>query len=216
MDVMDNVAGILLAAGSSQRFGADKQSALVDGIPMLTRAASTMLNAGFDMPIVVLGARAAEHGRLLYGLPVRIVRNEDAAAGMASSLLAGLEAAGECAAVCIAVCDQPAVTAGHLRMLVTSWRKTRASIVASSYDGVAGVPAVFGSGHFAELRELRGDRGAGPLLARYAASLQTIPLPGGNIDIDTPGDLAQLCEKIHRPVTGASLHSSPCAKHRSP
>lgn len=189
MDAMSGVTGILLAAGSSERFGGDKQSALIGGVPMLTRAASTLLDAGFDLPIVVLGERAAEHSRLLYGLPVRVVRNPNAESGMASSLVAGLEAAGECAAVCIAVCDQPAVTGRHLRMLVGAWRKTRASIVASDYgNGVHGVPAVFAASHFGELRELRGDRGAGPLLARHAASLQTIPLPGGDIDIDTSAD----------------------------
>ena len=193
MDLMNNVTGILLAAGSSQRFAADKQSALLGGVAMLTRAASALLNAGFDMPIVVLGERAVEHSRLLYGLPVRIVRNPAAASGMASSLITALDAAGECEAVCITVCDQPAVTARHLRMLVTSWRKTHRSIVASEYEGVHGVPALFAANHFAELRELQGDRGAGPLLARYAGSLHSIPLPGGHIDIDTPADLMKLC-----------------------
>jgi molybdenum cofactor cytidylyltransferase len=193
MDEMRGVTGILLAAGSSTRFGTDKQSALIGGVPMLTRAASTLLNAGFDLPIVVLGAHATKHWPMLYGLPVRIVRNPDAESGMASSLLAGLEAAGECEAVCIMVCDQPAVTERHLRMLAGAWRKTHASIVASDYGGgVHGVPAVFGARHFAELRELRGDRGAGPLLARHAESLELIPLPGGDIDIDTPADLTKL------------------------
>jgi molybdenum cofactor cytidylyltransferase len=193
METMSGVTGILLAAGSSRRFGGDKQSALIGGVPMLTRAASTLLNAGFDLPIVVLGAHGAEHCSLLYGLPVRIVRNPDAESGMASSLVAGLDAAGECEAVCIAVCDQPAVTARHLRMLVGAWHKTHGSIVASGYGGgVHGVPAVFGARHFAELRELRGDHGAGPLLARHAALVRTIPLPGGGIDIDTPADLTKL------------------------
>ena len=192
MEEMSGVTGILLAAGSSRRFGADKLTALLGGVPMLTRAASTLLNAGFDLPIVVLGERAAEHCPLLYGLPVRVVRNPDAESGMASSLVAGLKAAGDCEAVCIAVCDQPAVTARHLRMLVGAWRKTRASIVASDYGSAQGVPAVFGASHFAELRELCGDRGAGPVLARHAAALQTIPLPGGDIDIDTPADLTKL------------------------
>jgi molybdenum cofactor cytidylyltransferase len=196
MEEMNGVVGILLAAGSSQRFGADKQAALVGGVPMLTRAASTLLNAGFDLPVVVLGERAAEHCPLLYGLPVRIVRNPDAESGMASSLIAALDAAEPCDAVCITVCDQPAVTAGHLRMLVGAWRKTEASIVASDYGEARGVPAVFDASHFAELRELRGDRGAGPLLARYAAAVHTIPLPGGEIDIDTPADLKKITEKI--------------------
>jgi molybdenum cofactor cytidylyltransferase len=198
---MSRVTGILLAAGSSQRFGADKQSVPIDGVPMLTRATRLLLDAGFTEPVVVLGARAAEHRALLAGRPVRIVENPDAASGMASSLVVALDAAqcadaldeaAACDACLITVCDQPAVTAEHLRALVAAWRDTGSSIVASSYAGTRGVPALFASTHFAELRQLRGDRGAGPLLARHADSVQLIPLPGGDVDIDTSADLTKL------------------------
>ncbi len=193
---MGRVTGILLAAGSSQRFGADKQSTLIGGVPMLTRATRLLLDAGLVMPIVVLGPRAADHRSLLAGLPLRIVENSAAASGMASSLVAALnaalDAAGHCDAIIITVCDQPAVTAAHLRALVAAWRSTGSSIVASSYSGTGGVPALFAAKHFAELRQLHGDRGAGPLLARHADSVHLIPLPGGEVDIDTPADLTRL------------------------
>jgi molybdenum cofactor cytidylyltransferase len=189
---MSRVAGILLAAGSSHRFGADKQSTLIGRVPMLTRAACVLLDAGFDMPIVVLGQRAAEHRPLLHGLPLRVAENRDAASGMASSLVTALNAAGDCDAVVVTICDQPAVTGAHLRALVLAWRKTRRDIVASSYAGTLGVPALFAAAHFAELRELSGDHGAGPILARHAGSVHTIPLAGGEMDIDTPADLTRL------------------------
>jgi molybdenum cofactor cytidylyltransferase len=189
---MDRVTGILLAAGSSQRFGADKQSTLLGGVPMLTRAARLLLDAGFVMPIVVLGPRVDEHRPLLEGLPLRIVENPAAASGMASSVLTALDVAGDCDAVVITVCDQPTVTATHLQALVAGWRSIGSSIVASSYAGTGGVPALFATTHFAELRQLSGDRGAGPLLARHAESVHLIPLPGGEVDIDTPADLTRL------------------------
>jgi molybdenum cofactor cytidylyltransferase len=184
---MSRVVGILLAAGDSQRFGTDKQSTLIGQVPMITRAACVLLDAGFDMPIVVLGSRAAEHWPLLRGLPLRLAENRAAASGMASSLVTGLDAAGDCDAVVVTLCDQPAVTGAHLRALVLAWRKTRRSIVASSYAGALGVPALF-----AELRQLSGDRGAGPILARHAHSVHGIPLAGGELDIDTPTDLTRL------------------------
>jgi molybdenum cofactor cytidylyltransferase len=189
---MNRVAGILLAAGSSQRFGADKQSTLLGGEPMLARAARLLLDAGFVMPIVVLGPRAAEHRPLLAGLPLRIVENPAAQSGMASSLVVATDTAGDCDAVVVTVCDQPAMTAAHLQALVAAWRETGSSIVASSYAGTRGVPALFAAAHFAELRQLHGDRGAGPLLARHPGSVHAIPLAGGDVDIDTPADLKRL------------------------
>jgi molybdenum cofactor cytidylyltransferase len=193
---MDRVAGILLGAGNSQRLGADKQATLIGGVPMLTRAARLLLDAGFAKPIVVLGPRAAEHRPLLAGLRLRVVENPAAASGMASSLIAGLsaieDAAGDCDAAVITVCDQPSVSAAHLWALVAAWRSTGSSIVASSYAGTSGVPALFAATHFVELRQLRGDRGAGPLLAGHAGSVHLVPLAGGELDIDTPADLARL------------------------
>jgi molybdenum cofactor cytidylyltransferase len=111
---------------------------------------------------------------------------------MASSLLTALNAAEQPDAVCLTVCDQPAVTSRHLRMLVGAWRKTGNNIVASSYAGTLGVPALFAAIHFPELRQLTGDRGAGALLAHYAQSVYSIPLPGGELDIDTPTDMQRL------------------------
>ncbi|MDQ1452178.1 MAG: molybdenum cofactor cytidylyltransferase [Acidobacteriaceae bacterium] len=189
---MDRVTGILLAAGSSRRFGADKQSTLLGEEPMLTRAARLLLDAGFVMPIVVLGPRATEHRPLLAGLPLRIVENPAAQSGMASSLVVATDTAGDCDAAVVTVCDQPAVTAEHLQALVAAWRKTGSSIVASSYAGTRGVPALFAATHFAELRQLHGDRGAGPLLARHADSVHAVPLARGEVDIDTPADLERL------------------------
>lgn len=189
---MNRIVGVLLAAGSSHRFGGDKQSTPIDGVPMLTRAARLLLDAGFPAPIVVLGARAAEHRALLAALPVQMVENPDAESGMASSLVAALDASGECDAVVITVCDQPAVTAEHLRALVAAWRESGSSIVASSYAGTRGVPALFTAVHFLELRKLHGDRGAGPLLSRYGDSVHVVALAGGELDIDTPADLQKL------------------------
>ena len=188
---MCGVTGILLAAGSSRRFGADKQATLIDGVPMLERAARTLLDAGFVAPIVVLGPRAAEHRRLLHGLPLRLVENSAAATGMASSLVTALEAAQDSEAVVVTLCDQPAVTPAHLQALVQRWRQGNVTIVASAYGEARGVPALFAATHFPELRQLSGDRGAAPLL--HTADL--IPLPGGNHDIDTTADLARYANR---------------------
>jgi CTP:molybdopterin cytidylyltransferase MocA len=57
---------------------------------------------------------------------------------------------------------------------------------------VLGVPALFPREVFAELRALRGDKGARPLLIQPPCPLVALPFPGGEIDIDLPADKAQL------------------------
>jgi molybdenum cofactor cytidylyltransferase len=189
----EGILGILLAAGISNRFGQDKQAALIDGQPMLRRAARTLLDADLASPIVVLGPRAAAHRRLLDGLPLQFVENPNAASGMASSLRLALQQALEqepsCQAIVVTVCDQPAVTPAHLQALVTRWRQGGCTLVASSYAPQPGVPALIAATHFAELAQLEGDRGAGPLFARHASQTAQLPLPQGALDIDTPPDL---------------------------
>jgi molybdenum cofactor cytidylyltransferase len=64
--------------------------------------------------------------------------------------------------------------------------------VASAYTGILGIPAVFPRQVFADLRALRGDKGARALLMQPPCPLISLPFPGGEIDIDEPTDLAQL------------------------
>jgi molybdenum cofactor cytidylyltransferase len=95
--------------------------------------------------------------------------------------------------VLILSCDQPRLTAGHLRALIQEFTvHNEPTIVASAYAGVHGVPAVFPRGAFGNLLALRGDQGARSLLAVPQWPVVALPLEGGEVDIDQPGDLAQL------------------------
>lgn len=188
-DAVKSVTAVLLAAGSSRRFGGDKQSAPLGGEALLVRATRMLLAAGFLEPLVVLRADADHHRALLADLPVRVVSNADAASGMATSLRCALQAAPTARALLITVCDQPAVTPQHLLALVAQWR-LGSRLVASRYGETRGVPALFSPEHFPELGALSGDRGAGPVLARHLEAA-TVPLPSGEWDIDTPADLAR-------------------------
>lgn len=193
-DVVQGLGSIVLAAGCSRRLGTSKQLLELGGEPLVRRAARVAVEAGLWPVVVVVGDRAEEVRAALAGLPVVTVANAAALQGLSGSIRLGLERLFECApgarGVVVLACDQPAVQASHLRALAAAQRDGGA-LVASSYGGALGVPALIPAALFAELRALTGEGGCGDLLARHAARVVPVALPDGDLDVDTPEDWAR-------------------------
>ena len=190
------VGAVILAAGSSSRMGRPKQTLQYRGESLLRRAALAALGAGCHPVIVVTGAYAELSRRELDGLDVREVLNTNWETGMASSIRAGVEALisayPDAAAAVLLLCDQPHVTADIISRLVAACRVTGSPVVASTYGGSFGVPALFGRTLFAELARLEGAAGAKQIIKRYAAEAHFLPFPSGEVDVDTPDDFSLL------------------------
>lgn len=182
---MNPLAAILLAAGASRRLGTPKQLVRIGAETLLERTVRIALEAGLTPVYGVVPADLS-----IEPIPTGMIRvvNHAADEGMASSIRAGLQAyVAETATISGAIilaCDQPAVTAQHLRELA----KGAGVVVASSYSGRKGIPAYFPSNVFGALLALRGDLGARDLLQDARA----IPLPFGELDVDTIEDLDQV------------------------
>jgi molybdenum cofactor cytidylyltransferase len=192
---------VLLAAGSSSRLGRPKQLLVHQGKTLVRRAAEAAVAAQCGPVLVVLGAQAEAVTAELAGLPVRTVRNADWGAGMGSSLRVGLRALDTeepsvtgptVDAALVMLCDQLRVDAGHLRALVEVFTRTRASIVASSYEGTRGVPALFSRALFSELEALAPNQGARGVISRDPSRVVEVALAGGGEDVDTSDDLSRL------------------------
>jgi molybdenum cofactor cytidylyltransferase len=190
------VGAVILAAGSSSRLGSPKQILPFRGESLLRRAARAALGAGCSPVVVVTGAHAELSRRELDGLDVREAPNPRWETGMASSIGAGLEgllaADADTAAAVFLLCDQPHVTADVLAGLAEAHRLTRSPVVASTYGGSFGVPALFGRPLFAELARLQGGAGARQVIERHAAEVCFLPFRGGEVDVDTRDDFARL------------------------
>ena len=199
---MQSIGLMLLAAGSSSRLGRSKQLLPYRGRSLLHHAATVAAAAGCHPNVLVTGAL---HETLLpevAGLGFEVTRNEHWAAGMGSSIRAGLaametlvingsstrapdgEPAPPLAAVLVMLCDQPLLTPKILMGLVAQFRTTGQPVVASAYGGTRGVPALFGRAVFPALRALSGPTGARELLREYA-HLPAVPFPAGVVDVDT-------------------------------
>ncbi len=183
---------MVLAAGSSSRFGSPKQLADIAGRPMLARSLDTVSQLARRHAItVVLGAHAERLEPLVRAAACSVAFNPDHAQGMASSIRVGLaQAPFDARGVLIALADQVAVTAEDLRQLVARWEQQPDRIVAAQYAGTIGVPAIFPSDLFRELAELQGDRGARVVLMRHPERVISVPMPAAAQDVDTLADLA--------------------------
>ena len=177
---------MVLAAGASRRLGEPKQLAMIGGERLLERAVRVAQEAGCAPVIVVLGAGAEGIARVCDLRGAQVVLNGEWEEGMASALRVGIAALpAEVDAAVVLTCDQPAVTAGHLRLLME--RGARGEMVASCYAGRRGVPAYFPAAYFAQLRRMKGDTGARGLLE----SVTCVELEGGEVDVDTADTLAE-------------------------
>jgi molybdenum cofactor cytidylyltransferase len=90
------------------------------------------------------------------------------------------------------VCDQPLVTPETIAKLIAVYRITSCPIVASRYGDALGVPALFNRQHFGELASLDNACGAKQIIQKHAANAHAVEFPDGEIDVDTPEDLARI------------------------
>lgn len=188
------LVALVLAAGASRRFGAQKLLAPVNGEPLVRASVDRITAAGPERTIVVVGHDADAVRHALAGLPVTFAVNPDPAQGMSSSLRAGLALVPEDAeAVLVALGDQPITRDEVIPALVARFGGESAPIVAPRYRGTQGLPVIFRRATFAELDALTGDHGARGVVARDPARVAYVdfdfPMPP---DVDTPADLAQL------------------------
>ena len=196
------VAGVLLAAGTSSRFG-DANKLLTDvereagrakeqgGTPMVRRSAEALLAADLDGVVVVLGHEADRVRGALDGLDVRFVENPDYESGQASSVRAGVRVLGDVDAAVFALGDMPYVASESVAALVAAYEDGRGTALAAGYEGQRGNPVLFDSTHFAALADRGGDTGGKQVLfsADDAAVVETGD-PGVRRDVDRPDEFA--------------------------
>jgi molybdenum cofactor cytidylyltransferase len=178
------VAAVVLAAGGSSRLGEPKQLVRLGDENLLERAVRVAREAGCGPVVVVLGASAQVICSQCSLGDVRVLVNEGWEEGMASSIRLGVGDLSRVDGCVVIACDQPAVTVEHLSRLIGN------EVRASRYAGRNGIPAFFPAAEFGDLMGLRGDKGARELLAGAGF----VELEGGELDVDTVGDLVRVRE----------------------
>ncbi len=180
---MKRFSAVVLAAGTSRRFGQDdKLQADFEGKPVLSHVLDGL--ATLELGEVLLVARAPLPG-------VNHIINPRPEAGMGHSLAMGVAALKACDAAFIVLGDMPLIMPDLCREMAAALPGY--DIVVPVHNGQNGHPVLFSSACFDDLRRLSGDHGARDLLRAGRYRLRHIETGGFILaDIDTPEDLNRL------------------------
>ena len=187
----EQIAAVLLAAGTSSRFGEDdKLMADLNGKPIIARTLEAVASLAFGELVAVTRpiAQAPDIHRRLERRGYSILVNDRPEEGLASSIVLAVRHVmpiRRCRGILICLGDMPFVPQSHYNRICLAAEDVR-SVVASTDGFSSSPPAFIGRKHFAELLTLRGDQGARALLSR---GVQVEAMGSSLIDIDTPEDL---------------------------
>jgi molybdenum cofactor cytidylyltransferase len=183
---------ILLAAGSSSRLGRPKQLINYQGKTLIQKAIEAAQYSAADDLIVVLGSNSELIQRGIESKEVPVLIHARWEEGMSSSMQCGLQYLIETSQVdqvLLMLCDQPYVSQEFLDQLMFEKKASGKGIVACSYAGTVGVPALFDQFYFPELLALKGTEGAKKVILNHQADTFLIDFPLGAIDLDTEEDV---------------------------
>jgi molybdenum cofactor cytidylyltransferase len=186
--VHESIAGIILAAGGSSRFGEAKQLLDWHGQPFVRAVARTALEAGLSPVIVVTGANAERVESVIQGLDVRAIYNDDWQSGQGSSIRAGVQhiAGSAVGGAIFLLTDQPQVTASIIQALTEKHAEGLHPIVAPLVIDQRANPVLFDRTTFKDLMTIEGDVGGRAVFHKHR--VEYLPWHDDRLllDVDTP------------------------------
>jgi molybdenum cofactor cytidylyltransferase len=190
-----SVVGILLAAGSSTRFGSNKLLFAYRGKSLYLHAVEALRGAqGIDEVLVVVNPHFPVSD---FPLPTasprcRFVVNPDHGRGMGSSLRAAVRAASnDVEAFVVALADMPAISSRLVAELIAHYRQGNRGIVIPVCRGRRGHPVVLGAALRPELLDLDADVGARQIVGGHPEMVELFETEDEAVlfDVDVPGDV---------------------------
>jgi molybdenum cofactor cytidylyltransferase len=193
LGVHERIAGIVLAAGGSSRFGEPKQLLDWFGEPLVRFIAEKVKSAGCSPVVVITGADHDTVSRALDGIRAQVVCNTGWQAGQSTSVQAAIRSLEEdIGAAIFTLVDQPLIPMDLILALREKHARNPAPIIVPVVDGKPGNPVLFDKQLFAELENLTGDVGGRALFNKYPPSSIPWDDPASQSDIDTPEDYQRI------------------------
>ncbi len=192
-----SLCAVLLAAGTSRRFGGDNKLLTdIGGMPLVRRVAEQLLSSRVAGVIVVTGFEGDKVRGSLAGLDIQLVENTDYADGLGSSLRCGVAALPKgVAGAMIVLADMPGITTALIDRLIGAFEQEACAkiVFPTGKNGAQGNPVIWPRRFFKQIQSLKGDTGAKPLIAVHTQHTIGVRVDDDHAlhDIDAPGDLAK-------------------------
>ena len=189
-----SVAGLVLAAGQSSRFGNNKMLAQLPGDLMISQTIKSWLQSKISKLYVVTGAYHDDVERALKDQKAELIKNPSFDSGISSSIAAGIRAAQpDYDYFLIGLGDMPYVRHQTINLLIESAHHAGQDkkLWVPNFNRQRGNPVLWHRSMAPALIALRGDRGGRQLFDDFAAHIQDVVVsdPGILQDIDRPEDI---------------------------
>lgn len=180
----------ILAAGTAQRFGANKLLADFHGVPLVERALLRLPPRLWGNTLVVTRHKEVADLAALYGVQAvnpNGVQLSDSIRCVVNSL-APLDG------VLFSVGDQPLCRTKSIQLMLEDFSTHSQSIIRLAFQERQGNPVLFPGSLMEELKELTGEEGGGKVVRRHPKALRSVQAAFAEEleDADTPQKLAAL------------------------
>jgi len=187
------IAGLILAAGRSQRMGSSKLTLpWKDGQTVVEAVVAALRAGGLERLLVVVGGDRQAVERALAVYEVEVVENPDYAQGeMLASIQVGLRAMGEAPqAAMLTPGDLPAIQPATVRAVAAAWTSSKDPLCVPVHDGRRGHPVLVPRRYWPDLLSLGPGDSLRTFLRLHADEIRRVEVPDAGIhaDVDTPED----------------------------
>ena len=186
-----DICCIVMAAGASDRFGANKLLQPFRGTALYLRALRAVPKDVFSRVVVVTGTETVSRAAQAMGFSA--VWNDRPTDGVSRTIRMGLSEAGACDGALFMTADQPLLSEDTLRRLAAAFAETPDRIVSAACGERRGNPCVFPRSLFPALQSLQGDTGGSAVIRQNHHLLRLVQVPMADlVDCDTPKALLEL------------------------